>query len=123
MKYHSLKMEEINRILEELWKKTYQGTDVDTILIRSENENAKGNRSYDYRVSPTQALESTILLMKSGMYGEARRRDGYARKMQCRPEGTSKYPHPTSTRRLFRHQLWGKISDSRQNTMQVMQMV
>lgn len=50
MKYHSLKMEEINRIIEELWKKTYQGTDVDTILIRSDNENVKGNKSYNYRV-------------------------------------------------------------------------
>ncbi|KAK3061729.1 DNA repair protein rad50 [Coniosporium uncinatum] len=43
-------MEEINRIIEELWKKTYQGTDVDTILIRSDNETGKGNRSYNYRV-------------------------------------------------------------------------
>ncbi|SLM33620.1 P-loop containing nucleoside triphosphate hydrolase [Lasallia pustulata] len=50
MKYHSLKMEEINRIAEELWKKTYQGTDVDTVLIRSDNETGKGNRSYNYRV-------------------------------------------------------------------------
>ncbi|KAK9238321.1 AAA domain-containing protein [Lipomyces kononenkoae] len=50
MKYHSLKMEEINRIIDELWKKTYSGTDVDTILIRSDDESAKGNRSYNYRV-------------------------------------------------------------------------
>ena len=50
MKYHSIKMEEINRIIEELWKQTYQGTDVDAILIRSDNEGAKGNRSYNYRV-------------------------------------------------------------------------
>ncbi|KAI4258102.1 MAG: hypothetical protein LQ352_001345 [Teloschistes flavicans] len=50
MQYHSLKMEEINRIAEELWKRTYQGTDVDTILIRSDNETARGNRSYNYRV-------------------------------------------------------------------------
>ncbi|KAL2820203.1 AAA domain-containing protein [Aspergillus cavernicola] len=50
MKYHSLKMEEINDIIGELWQKTYRGTDVDTILIRSDNENAKGNRSYNYRV-------------------------------------------------------------------------
>lgn len=50
MKYHSLKMEEINRIIEELWKSTYRGTDVDTILIRSDTESAKGNRSYNYRV-------------------------------------------------------------------------
>ena len=50
MKYHTLKMEEINRIIEELWKKTYQGTDVDSILIRSDNETGKGNRAYNYRV-------------------------------------------------------------------------
>lgn len=50
MKYHSMKMEEINRIVDELWKKTYTGTDVDTIIIRSDNENAKGNKSYNYRV-------------------------------------------------------------------------
>ncbi|RJE21636.1 DNA repair protein Rad50, partial [Aspergillus sclerotialis] len=50
MKYHGLKMEEINAIIGELWQKTYRGTDVDSILIRSDNENAKGNRSYNYRV-------------------------------------------------------------------------
>jgi DNA repair protein RAD50 len=50
MKYHSLKMEEINRIIEELWRKTYQGTDVDTILIRSETETVRANKSYNYRV-------------------------------------------------------------------------
>lgn len=50
MKYHSLKMEEINRIIEELWRKTYQGTDVDTIMIKSENEIVKANKNYNYRV-------------------------------------------------------------------------
>lgn len=50
VKYHSLKLEEINRIIEELWKKTYQGTDVDTILLRSENELNNKTRSYNYRV-------------------------------------------------------------------------
>ena len=50
MKYHSLKMAEINRIVEELWQRTYQGTDVDTIMIRSDGENAKGTQSYNYRV-------------------------------------------------------------------------
>ncbi|KAL9031982.1 MAG: hypothetical protein Q9196_000055 [Gyalolechia fulgens] len=50
MQYHSLKMEEINRIAEELWKRTYQGTDVDAILIRSDHAAAGGNRSYNYRV-------------------------------------------------------------------------
>ena len=50
MKFHGLKMEEINRIIEELWRRTYQGTDVDSILIRSDTEGIKGNKSYNYRV-------------------------------------------------------------------------
>lgn len=59
MKYHSLKMEEVNEIIDELWKKTYSGSDVDTILIRSESESsgskgtagaATGNKAYNYRV-------------------------------------------------------------------------
>ncbi|EXJ83481.1 DNA repair protein RAD50 [Capronia coronata CBS 617.96] len=50
MKYHSLKMGEINSIIEELWRKTYKGTDVDTIMIRADNESGRGNRSYNYRV-------------------------------------------------------------------------
>ncbi|KAF2091299.1 DNA repair protein Rad50 [Saccharata proteae CBS 121410] len=50
VKYHSLKLEEINRVIEELWKKTYQGTDVDSILIRSEPETLQKTKSYNYRV-------------------------------------------------------------------------
>lgn len=51
MKYHSMKMDDINRILEELWRLTYKGTDIDTISIKSdENSQAKGNRMYNYRV-------------------------------------------------------------------------
>ncbi|ODV95211.1 hypothetical protein PACTADRAFT_2916 [Pachysolen tannophilus NRRL Y-2460] len=53
MKYHSVKMQEINRIIDELWKTTYSGTDVDNILIKSESNSSNvksGNRSYNYRV-------------------------------------------------------------------------
>ncbi|EFW98801.1 DNA repair protein rad50 [Grosmannia clavigera kw1407] len=50
MEYHAFKMEEVNRIAGELWRATYQGTDIDTILIRSDNEAATGRRSYNYRV-------------------------------------------------------------------------
>ncbi|KAF7555057.1 hypothetical protein G7046_g6641 [Stylonectria norvegica] len=50
MQYHSLKMSEINRIAGELWQSTYQGTDIDTILIRSDNESNTGKRSYNYRL-------------------------------------------------------------------------
>ncbi|ANB11275.1 MRX complex DNA-binding subunit [Sugiyamaella lignohabitans] len=51
MQYHSEKMKEINAIIDELWKKTYTGTDVDTIMIRSDHESSRGNRTYNYRVS------------------------------------------------------------------------
>jgi DNA repair protein RAD50 len=52
MKFHSLKMQEINAIAGELWRSTYQGTDVDTIMIRSENDtaNTTTKRKYNYRV-------------------------------------------------------------------------
>jgi DNA repair protein RAD50 len=51
MKYHSLKMNEINQIISELWVNTYQGTDVDTIMIKAENDTGgASNRSYNYRV-------------------------------------------------------------------------
>ncbi|KAL6708894.1 DNA repair protein rad50 [Coniothyrium glycines] len=49
MKYHTLKMEEINEIIAELWRNAYQGTDVDTIRIASDSD-GKGNRTYNYRV-------------------------------------------------------------------------
>lgn len=56
MQYHSLKMEEINRTVGELWQSTYQGTDIDTIQIRSDVETGTtaggaGKRTYNYRVS------------------------------------------------------------------------
>lgn len=49
MKYHSIKMEEINERLGELWRDTYQGSDVDTVMIRADDEGA-GARSHNYRV-------------------------------------------------------------------------
>lgn len=53
MRYHTLKMAEVNEIIDELWKKTYTGSDVDTILIRSEAEASArtgGPSKYNYRV-------------------------------------------------------------------------
>ncbi|KAG4219138.1 hypothetical protein PC116_g32382 [Phytophthora cactorum] len=43
-------MEEVNRIAGELWQSTYQGTDIDTILIKSDSEVTTGRSSYNYRV-------------------------------------------------------------------------
>lgn len=50
MRYHALKMEEVNRITGELWRETYQGTDIDTIMIKSDSESATGRQAYNYRV-------------------------------------------------------------------------
>jgi DNA repair protein RAD50 len=53
LQYHSLKMEEVNRTIAELWQSTYQGTDIDTIQIRSNVEISKdaNRRTYNYRVT------------------------------------------------------------------------
>jgi len=50
MRFHSMKMEEINKIIRELWQQTYRGQDIDYISIHSDSEGA-GTRSYSYRVS------------------------------------------------------------------------
>ena len=57
MQYHSLKIQDINAIIRELWQLTYKGGDIDTIEIRSDVDEkavAKGKRSYNYRVSMTK---------------------------------------------------------------------
>ncbi|OSD07185.1 hypothetical protein PYCCODRAFT_1402589 [Trametes coccinea BRFM310] len=54
MKYHSLKMEEVNDTMRHLWNKTYQGTDIDGIKICSDNEGGGTKRTYNYRVVMTK---------------------------------------------------------------------
>ncbi|KAF7987104.1 hypothetical protein HWV62_291 [Athelia sp. TMB] len=54
MKYHGLKMEELNDTMRHLWNKTYQGTDIDGIKIRSDVEGGASKRSYNYRVVMTK---------------------------------------------------------------------
>ncbi|KAI8388332.1 uncharacterized protein BYT42DRAFT_491740 [Radiomyces spectabilis] len=50
MRYHSLKMQDLNKIIRDLWVNTYQGGDIDYIEVRSDNEGSASNRSYNYRV-------------------------------------------------------------------------
>ncbi|XP_068759501.1 DNA repair protein RAD50.L-like [Montipora capricornis] len=54
MRYHGLKMDEINKIIKEYWINTYKGNDIDTIEIRSDEEEGSGatkaRRTYNYRV-------------------------------------------------------------------------
>ena len=59
--FHSLKVQEINKIIRELWQFTYKGEDIDQIEIQSGDDAASadgaaptggkaGSRSYNYRV-------------------------------------------------------------------------
>uniref|UniRef100_A0A8C1C4J7 RAD50 homolog, double strand break repair protein n=1 Tax=Cyprinus carpio carpio TaxID=630221 RepID=A0A8C1C4J7_CYPCA len=54
MKFHSMKMEEINKIIRDLWRSTYRGQDIEYVEIRSDvDENASAGlkrRTYNYRV-------------------------------------------------------------------------
>ncbi|CAI0437688.1 unnamed protein product [Linum tenue] len=49
MRFHTMKMEEINKIIRELWQQTYRGQDIDYIRIHSDAEGS-GTRSYSYKV-------------------------------------------------------------------------
>ncbi|KFV42863.1 DNA repair protein RAD50 [Tyto alba] len=54
MTFHSMKMEEINKIIRDLWRSTYRGQDIEYVEIRSDaDENISASdkrRSYNYRV-------------------------------------------------------------------------
>nr|XP_046266990.1 DNA repair protein RAD50 [Scatophagus argus] len=53
MKFHSMKMDEINKIIRDLWRSTYRGQDIEYVEIRSdvdENLSAGRRRVYNYRV-------------------------------------------------------------------------
>ncbi|KAG2487944.1 hypothetical protein HYH03_013523 [Edaphochlamys debaryana] len=47
--FHTAKMSDINRLIKELWQKTYRGQDIDYIQIKADAE-GQGARSYNYRV-------------------------------------------------------------------------
>ncbi|WVO14305.1 hypothetical protein L204_101937 [Cryptococcus depauperatus] len=54
LRYHSIKMDEINDTIGHLWNKTYQGTDIDGIRIVSahdESNSSSTRKSYNYRVT------------------------------------------------------------------------
>jgi DNA repair protein RAD50 len=41
MSYHHEKMKEINRTLADFWKITYKGTDIETIMIKTDAEKSQ----------------------------------------------------------------------------------
>lgn len=53
MQYHKEKMENINLIIKEMWRKIYRGNDIDYIEIKTEGNTVSdndGRRKYEYRV-------------------------------------------------------------------------
>ena len=52
MRFHETKMADINKSITELWNKTYKGSDIDGIAIKTEDEGqtADGRRKQTYRV-------------------------------------------------------------------------
>uniref|UniRef100_A0A3Q2P9U9 RAD50 double strand break repair protein n=1 Tax=Fundulus heteroclitus TaxID=8078 RepID=A0A3Q2P9U9_FUNHE len=54
MRFHSMKMDEINKIIRDLWRSTYRGRDIEYVEIRSDvDENSSAGvrrRVYNYRV-------------------------------------------------------------------------
>lgn len=64
LRFHSMKMEEINKIVKELWQQTYRGQDIDFIEIRSDAEGV-GTRSYSYRVSVLVSFRYSRIMKRS----------------------------------------------------------
>ncbi|GIY23500.1 DNA repair protein RAD50 [Caerostris darwini] len=54
MNYHQMKMKEINKIIKDLWIRTYAGNDIDYIEIQSDEDGDRGiektRRTFNYRV-------------------------------------------------------------------------
>ncbi|KAL5962422.1 DNA repair protein RAD50, partial [Taenia solium] len=66
--YHVEKMNEVNKIIRELWRTTYRGNDIDHIKICSEEEPLAANvnasrtrRTYNYRVVMVKANSNPVL--------------------------------------------------------------
>ncbi|KAH3761574.1 rad50 subfamily protein [Pelomyxa schiedti] len=55
MRYHTLKMEDINNTMRELWQSTYRGNDIDAIQIKTDMESDSKKKSYNYRVVMAKA--------------------------------------------------------------------
>ncbi|VDM30408.1 unnamed protein product [Hydatigera taeniaeformis] len=66
--YHVEKVNEVNKIVRELWRTTYRGNDIDHIKICSEEESSVANvnatrtrRTYNYRVVMVKAASGPVL--------------------------------------------------------------
>lgn len=103
MKYHSIKMAEVNDTMRHLWNRTYQGTgmkhhydsifthrtlpDIDGIKIVSEGEGTTGRRTYNYRVryhayaTSRSLIEFQVVMVKDQVEMDMRGRCSAGQKM------------------------------------------
>ena len=72
IEFHSLKMEQINAVLKELWQQTYRGKDIEYIEIRSEmggktaSGAAKKRKTYNYNVVMHIGAEKDLIIPMRG---------------------------------------------------------
>ncbi|PAA60343.1 hypothetical protein BOX15_Mlig019249g1 [Macrostomum lignano] len=74
--YHTEKMTEVNKLIRDLWRATYRGSDIDYIEIRSDEDTSgvtKSRRQYNYRV----------VMCKSGAEMDMRGRCSAGQKVLC----------------------------------------
>jgi DNA repair exonuclease SbcCD ATPase subunit len=82
MRYHQLKVDEINRYIRELWSRMYKGNDIEEImLVSGEESGGKAQRSYNYRVVMKKG--STLLDMRGRC--SAGQRSGESEGFRLRP--------------------------------------
>jgi len=55
LRFHGIKIEDINKIIRELWTLTYQGEDIYNIkIVSGQDKGSRASRSYNYRVVMTK---------------------------------------------------------------------
>lgn len=50
MRFHEMKMQEINKYIKEYWQTTYKNDDIESIEIKADPENTGNRRSHNYRL-------------------------------------------------------------------------
>uniref|UniRef100_A0A6U5A8W5 Endonuclease GajA/Old nuclease/RecF-like AAA domain-containing protein n=4 Tax=Hemiselmis andersenii TaxID=464988 RepID=A0A6U5A8W5_HEMAN len=60
MKFHEMKMEEINKIIRDYWQATYKGKDIETIEIKADVDTSATKRSHNYRLVMKHRTEAQL---------------------------------------------------------------
>jgi DNA repair protein RAD50 len=60
MKFHEMKMEEINKLIRDYWTATYKGVDIETIEIKADVDSKASTRSHNYRLVMKHKTEANL---------------------------------------------------------------